>query len=191
MPKIVDHDAYRAELVAGSAALFGHHGFAGVSIRKVAKALGVSTGTLYHYFDSKEALFEATVQHVIGRNAEAARQVFEPQVAMGVRLGVRDLLSFLLLQEEQQMSEFVVLMDYWRLHPDGRDALRPALRQAHDTYARIVAGLLGTDDLGVGELVLSVLFNILEMRWLHGPDFPVERQVVLLEALVAHHHRQT
>lgn len=184
MPKIVDHAAYRSELIEGSAALFGRDGFAGVSMRRVAQTLGVSTGTLDHYFESKEALFQATVEYVIGRNAQVAVEVLQPQVANGLRLKVRDLLAFLITQEEQHMAEFVVLMDYWRLHPDGRDALRPALRAAHYAYADIIAGLLGVADQAVGELVLSVLFNILEMRWLHGPAFAAERQVALLEALV-------
>jgi len=187
VPKIVDHDAYRAELIEGSADLFVQHGYAGVSMRRVAKAVGVSTGTLYHYFPSKEALFEATVKHVIGRNAAAAVAAFEPQMAAGLRLGVRDILAFLVLQEEKQMAEFVVLMDYWRLHPEGREALRPALKEAHYAYAGIITGLLGTPDPGVGEFALSILFNILEMRWLHGPDFPVERLLQLLEELVAQH----
>ncbi|MCO4763329.1 MAG: TetR/AcrR family transcriptional regulator [Myxococcales bacterium] len=184
MPKIVDHEAYRLQLVEGSADLFSQHGFAGVTMRGVARALNVSTGTLYHYFESKETLFEATVAHVVSRNASVAIEVLQPQVASGLRLGVRDVLDFLILQEEQQIAQFVVLMDYWRLHPEGRDALRPAIRQAHYAYADIVAGLLGSRDQGLGELVLSVLFNIIEMRWLHGSSFPAEPQIKLLERLV-------
>ena len=190
MPKIVDHEAYRVELVEGSADLFSKHGFGSVTMRGVAKALGVSTGTLYHYFPSKEALFEASVEYVVRRNAEVAIELLQPQLARGLRMGPREVLAFLIAQEEQQIAQFVVLMDYWRLHPEGRDALRPAIKQAHYAYADIVAGLLGSEDRGLGELVLSVLFNIIELRWLHGPDFPVERQIVLLEQLVAMRARE-
>ena len=41
--------------------MFLAHGFDGASMGEIAKAAGVSKGTLYVYFDSKEALFEALI----------------------------------------------------------------------------------------------------------------------------------
>jgi TetR/AcrR family transcriptional repressor of mexJK operon len=41
--------------------VFLEHGFEGASMSQVAARLGGSKGTLYSYFDSKEALFEALV----------------------------------------------------------------------------------------------------------------------------------
>ena len=183
MPKIVDHDAYRVELMEGAALLFSERGYASVTMRQVAKGLSVSTGTLYHYFPSKPALFEATVRHVIEKDAQQVREAFS-HMPEGSRLGVRDLLSFLLANEEQQMRQFSVILDYWRLHPDDRQRLAPTLREGHDTYATLAASLLGSTEYGLGELVVSALFNIIEMRWLHGPEFDHEPQLKLLERLV-------
>jgi AcrR family transcriptional regulator len=58
MPKIVDREKQRAEILAGAFPLFATKGFGVVGMRQCAKELGVSTGTLYHYFSSKESLFE-------------------------------------------------------------------------------------------------------------------------------------
>lgn len=44
--------------------LFGRRGFVGVSVDDVALAAGVTRGALYHYFDSKERLFEEVFQEV-------------------------------------------------------------------------------------------------------------------------------
>lgn len=60
MPKIVDHEQYRKELLHKSFDLFAEKGYA-ITMRQIAQGLNVSTGTLYHYFPSKEALFEQLV----------------------------------------------------------------------------------------------------------------------------------
>ena len=57
MPKIVDRDHYRQELLMKSFDLFAQKGYSSITMRQLAQGIGVSTGTLYHYFPSKEALF--------------------------------------------------------------------------------------------------------------------------------------
>ncbi len=51
-----------AELLAAALELFVEKGFAGTRLDDVAARAGVSKGTLYLYFDSKEALFKAVIQ---------------------------------------------------------------------------------------------------------------------------------
>jgi AcrR family transcriptional regulator len=55
-------DARPGELVAAALALFVERGFAATRLDDVAARAGVSKGTLYLYFDSKEALFKAVIQ---------------------------------------------------------------------------------------------------------------------------------
>jgi len=50
------------ELTAAALALFVEKGFAATRLEEVAARAGVSKGTLYLYFDSKEALFKAVVR---------------------------------------------------------------------------------------------------------------------------------
>jgi AcrR family transcriptional regulator len=54
-----------AELMAAALELFVEKGFAGTRLDDVAAHAGVSKGTLYLYFDSKEALFKAVIQEAI------------------------------------------------------------------------------------------------------------------------------
>jgi AcrR family transcriptional regulator len=56
MPKIVNHDEYRQELLEKSFQLFTRKGYSNVSMKEIADEIGVSTGTLYHYFPSKEKM---------------------------------------------------------------------------------------------------------------------------------------
>lgn len=53
------------ELTAAALALFVEKGFAATRLDEVAARAGVSKGTLYLYFDSKEALFKAVIQEGI------------------------------------------------------------------------------------------------------------------------------
>src|SRR2546425_1622273 len=53
------------EIVAAALELFAERGFAATKLADVARRAGVTKGTLYLYFDSKEALFKAMVRETI------------------------------------------------------------------------------------------------------------------------------
>ncbi|WP_153147478.1 TetR/AcrR family transcriptional regulator [Dechloromonas sp. H13] len=58
-------EARPSELTAAALGLFVEKGFAATRLEEVALRAGVSKGTLYLYFDSKEALFKAVIQEGI------------------------------------------------------------------------------------------------------------------------------
>lgn len=55
-------EARREEILDAAYAVFGEHGFARAKLDDVARRAGVSKGTLYLYFDSKETLFREMVR---------------------------------------------------------------------------------------------------------------------------------
>ena len=59
MPKTIDHNKRRKDIIDNSFQLFAELGYAGLSMRKMAKHMGMTTGMLYHYFANKEELFTA------------------------------------------------------------------------------------------------------------------------------------
>lgn len=62
VPRKRRKEARPSELTAAALALFVEKGFAATRLEDVAQRAGVSKGTLYLYFDSKEALFKAVIQ---------------------------------------------------------------------------------------------------------------------------------
>jgi TetR/AcrR family transcriptional regulator len=52
----------RKQILATALDLFIQKGFAGTKISDIADAVGISVGLLFHYFDSKEQLYEELVQ---------------------------------------------------------------------------------------------------------------------------------
>lgn len=55
-------DARPEEILAAAQVIFGEQGFARAKLEDVARRAGVSKGTLYLYFDSKETLFREMVR---------------------------------------------------------------------------------------------------------------------------------
>ena len=70
-------DARPGELLASALEHFAEKGFAATRLEDVASRAGVSKGTLYLYFDSKEDLFKAVVRGGIVRAIEEGEQLIE------------------------------------------------------------------------------------------------------------------
>ena len=62
MPKIVDHELRRQELLAATWRVIARTGIVGVTTREIAREAGVSTGVLAHYFADKEELLAAALR---------------------------------------------------------------------------------------------------------------------------------
>lgn len=65
VPRKRRKEARPTELTAAALELFVEKGYAGTRLEDVAARAGVSKGTLYLYFDSKEALFKAVIREGI------------------------------------------------------------------------------------------------------------------------------
>jgi len=57
-------EATRSQLIAIATRMFAERGYEDTSIEAVLREAGVSRGSLYHHFASKEALFEAVAEEV-------------------------------------------------------------------------------------------------------------------------------
>jgi AcrR family transcriptional regulator len=59
-------DARPAEILDAALAVFAQKGFAATKLDDVAAKAGITKGTIYLYFDSKQALFEALARQSVG-----------------------------------------------------------------------------------------------------------------------------
>lgn len=102
--------AKRRQILEGAREVFRAAGFDGASMGAIAKAAGVSKGTLYVYFGSKEALFEALTLAERGDLAEALFQLDEddPDVrAVLTRLG-ESLLAVMITPQHMSSVRMVI-----------------------------------------------------------------------------------
>ena len=58
------------QIMQAAADLFAHKGFAGTSISDIAKAAKVNPSLIYHYVESKQALWKAVKKHLIEQTGE-------------------------------------------------------------------------------------------------------------------------
>jgi AcrR family transcriptional regulator len=70
MPKIVNHDEYRQELLKKSLRLFSRKGYHNINMKEIAAENGVSTGSLYHYFPSKENMLAQMIAWLGDENVD-------------------------------------------------------------------------------------------------------------------------
>lgn len=72
MPKIVDHDARRAEIVRATWRIIARHGFESATMREIAAEAGYANGALKPYFATKNDLLRATYQFVFEQTNDRA-----------------------------------------------------------------------------------------------------------------------
>jgi TetR/AcrR family transcriptional regulator, transcriptional repressor of aconitase len=76
MARTVNHEQHqirREAITSAAAALFAKQGFAETSTADVAKAAGISTGSLFYYFPDKAAIFRA----IFEQDIPESRRLFE------------------------------------------------------------------------------------------------------------------
>lgn len=62
MPKAVDHEARRAELLAATWRVIARDGIESATVRRISREAGYSTGVLTHYFQNKEDVLRTALQ---------------------------------------------------------------------------------------------------------------------------------
>lgn len=74
MPKIVDHDQQRTMFAEAALRLVAREGLDGLTMRAVAAESGLSYGSLFHYFDSKDGLLLHAIRHSAERQGRRVSQ---------------------------------------------------------------------------------------------------------------------
>ena len=100
-PKLVDHDRHRDDLARRSWPAFAAKGYERVTTRELARAIGISPGALYHYFPTKQELFEHSIRIMA---ADDATQIERFPCPEDPAQRTRVLLAFLEENEERLRS---------------------------------------------------------------------------------------
>lgn len=164
MPKIVDHEQYRKELLDKCFDLFAQKGYGSITMRQIAEGLRVSTGTLYHYFPSKQALFEQLVQEICEQDLSAA--LAELEGAQTLQEGMEALGRYLVKNEDYFIKWTYILIDFCQ-HKDSKEMLQNSVfKRTNKRYQQATCEFLGIQDAVLASFVLSFVNGlILEKLW--------------------------
>ncbi|WP_239618882.1 TetR/AcrR family transcriptional regulator [Cohnella mopanensis] len=141
MPTKKEQQEYRRQQILRVALeLFVRRGFYGVSTREISKAAGISSGLMFHYFDSKEHLYE----ELIAIGCEKMNVDFGSALANPL-LFINEFTHeiFKMLEQNPDSAKMFVLMSNAYFHLDISEKANAMLARHHiieQSVAMIVKG---------------------------------------------------
>ena len=172
MPKIVDHAAQRARILEGAFEYFARQGYAALTMRQLARELEISTGTLYHYFPTKEAIFEEMFAFMSRRIVEEALVGVRSEQAQEQRLAA--VLDYVRQSEGRLQNMLFLLLDFYR--HQGPEHAAEFSRRIVGFFRQMIAAELGYDEPDRAAAVFSTILGVLLHRLL-DPQHDFERLI--------------
>jgi AcrR family transcriptional regulator len=192
MPKIVDWDARRDEILSATWRVIARDGIAKATIRAIAREAHCSAGILAHYFDDKADILGSAL--MLSHRRVVARMEARAAGRTGLDALRVIMLEALPLDDERDL-EAQIEISFW-----GRALGNPALRdlqhsefdqlrkrlRAHLTEAAGLGQIGPQVDLDLATHQLVVLIDGVSAERVLYPDrVPSERQVGLLDQLLS------
>jgi AcrR family transcriptional regulator len=178
----------RQQIVEAATQVFASKGFHAANVSEVAAQAGVSQGTIYWYFDSKESLFEAVLLESLRAVSQPSLQLIEESQLTPLET-IQQMVRHLLSQIQNPPDSFRLLLSLWT-QPETL-ATGMAYRGIQHLYQEWIDGLLGTliqAGMEAGEivpgnpralaLVLVTVLDGLAFQALIFPDQPLDAQEI-------------
>jgi len=189
MPKVVDHDQRRAELIAAAWTVIADEGIEAATIRRIAEVAGCTTGRVTHYFDAKDEILVAALRRV--HYAAGARMLDHLRTEQGAG-ALRAVLLDALPLDGQRALEWRVWLAFW-----GRASTDAALiEEQQRRYAEwrrllqaIIAPIAGQQTAPqqvrlLVDLVAGAIDGLGIQAVLEPSRFPAQRLIAAVDALV-------
>lgn len=183
MPKIVDSQQYRQELLSKCFDLFANRGYANVTTRQIAKELGVSTGTLYHYFPSKQALFEQLVEQISWQDFEILKNIDKNQ---SIPKRITALGKLLLENEEYVVKQAAIWDNFYQQQSTKKVEINnnSVFQQADLRYEQAILELLDLDDPKLAKFIWTLVEGILNEHISNNDSSSFATQIELLTQML-------
>jgi AcrR family transcriptional regulator len=178
VPKIVDHEQYRKELLTKCFDIFAERGYGATTMRQISQSLGVSTGTLYHYFPNKRTLFEQLVEEVTSRDILIVSAELQ-----GIE-GVENQLSFvgryLTENQEYQIKWMYIMVDFFQTQDAEEMTYSVFWEGVLERFIILIYDFLGVEDLVLANFVISFIDGIIVEKLLKNKMIDFNEQCQLL-----------
>lgn len=152
MPKVVDHDKIREELLENCFKIFSQKGYSKVSIREIAKETGLSTGSIYHYFKNKEEILEQMFSYIRKKNFGKYQEMIQDVESRDERLKI--ITEFWKEHIDDYQDLMLLSIDYLRNNNSTKGS-----KMFHDFAVFYITALSDSLELREGES--EILFTYL------------------------------
>ncbi|MFT4212577.1 MAG: TetR/AcrR family transcriptional regulator [Microbacterium sp.] len=180
MPKIIDHDERRREIVEVAKRIILKGGFEAATMRSIAAEAGFANGALKHYFPGKDSIVAATFESVL--EEMAANVELSGSTDAGERL--EHFLRAPLAHDEEDIVAGRVLLALWEyamanddlgaLYRSFLDSWRVSIAE-HLTAARAAGAISAEPPYGVlADEYMSVVVGatVVNLMYPDGSRFP-------------------
>ncbi|MEG4349073.1 TetR/AcrR family transcriptional regulator [Microcoleus sp. LAD1_D3] len=183
MPKIVDRDRYRKELLNKCFDIFAEKGYSSVTMREIGSEIGVSTGTLYHYFPSKESLFEQLIEYLSYEDTkeEALAELGNPPT---LAEKVEKMMDYISKNEDYMLKNLLMTFDFCHQKTRKEIDSNQALQEAGKRYEEAVICYLGISDPALAKFIICYIDGLLVRRFYQGERISVAEQWTLLKEML-------
>jgi len=111
MPKIIDHDQRRREIVEVAKGIILKGGFEAATMRSIAAEAGFANGALKHYFPGKESIVAATFETILAQMSEGVQDA--GSVPATAEAALRGFLEATVPRDPEQIAAGRVLLALW------------------------------------------------------------------------------
>lgn len=111
MPKIIDHDQRRRDIVEVAKRIILKGGFEAATMRSIAAEAGFANGALKHYFPGKESIVAATFETILQQMSEGVQAAGEEPATADAAL--RGFLEATIPRDPDQIAAGRVLLALW------------------------------------------------------------------------------
>lgn len=165
-------EARPREIVQAALEIFARDGFAGTRLDDVADRVGISKGTIYLYFDTKEELFKACVRETVGAHIKGTRELaahfegdtsdllYEIVQGLGAQLtqGGFQTILILMISEGKRFPELASFY-FDEILSSGLEVLRAVIQRGIDRGEFRDNGLSDYPQLLASPVLMSVIWN--------------------------------
>lgn len=164
------------QILDAAMVVFARSGFHDARMDDIVQEAGLSKGTLYWYFKSKEEIITAISQRLFATDIKQVESLLNAEGTVSERLQqlIRDR-----VQGMQEMSDVVaILVEFYAaaLHQDGvRQFIKTYFQNFHDLLVALIQqgierGEFRPVDVVAAATALDAVFEGLIVRWLIDPD---------------------
>jgi AcrR family transcriptional regulator len=111
MPKVVDHDQRRVELVNATWRIIARHGIEGATMRDIAAEAGFANGALKPYFSTKDDLLTFAFGHVFSQTNQRMLDSTAGKSGLGA---LRAYCHEILPLDDNRISEARIVIPFWQ-----------------------------------------------------------------------------
>ncbi|MBC6402334.1 MAG: TetR/AcrR family transcriptional regulator [Hyphomonadaceae bacterium] len=132
----------RKNIIDAAVEEFRFHGFEGARTTRIAKAANVSSRTLYHHFETKEALFDAIIKSVIEETGAIPSLPFDPDKPLREQL-INALKAYVeAITEEEYLGLNRMMMSEYLRDPDLARRIFAKAEMSNNPLKGILAGAI-------------------------------------------------